>query len=120
MSQYGPPDTDKIVIFRPRIFPSEKEIIAKKALSYVGKKYGYAKLLTHTLDWCLGGVYLFRRMNHADNYPICSWITEHAYNEIGWDFGVPLGGTNPDDIWDWCSTHIERFECLFPLQRLQI
>jgi hypothetical protein len=119
-SQYGPPCIDQVVIYRPQgLFPIELERMAAKARSYVGRKYGWAKLATHFLDWCCGGAYLFRRLNHADRYPICTWVDEEAVDEVHWDFGVPLGSTQPDDIDDYCRLHTEKWHCIFPLQRLR-
>jgi hypothetical protein len=117
-SQYAPPCKDKVVIYRRiGLFPIEKERMAAKARSYVGRKYGWGKLVTHFMDWCCGGVYLFRRLNHAD--PICTWVDEETAHEVHLDFGVPLGSTQPDDIDDYCRAHPDQWACIYPLQRLQ-
>lgn len=118
-SQYGPPSSDQVVIYRPLgLFPIERELMADKAMSYVGRKYGWGKLVTHFLDWCFGGIYLFRRLNHIDRYPICTWVLEESAEEIHRDFGVPKGSTQPDDVDDYCLDHMGKWQCIFPLQRL--
>lgn len=118
-SQYGPPCPDQVVIYRPQgLFPVELQHMAAKAMSYVGRKYGWGKLVTHFLDWCCGGIYLFRRINHSDRYPICTWLLEEAAEEARLDFGVPKGSTQPDDVDDYCIQHDEDWKCIFPLQKL--
>ncbi len=119
-SQYGPPNNDQVVIYRPiGLYPVERQRMADKARSYVGRKYGWGKLVTHFLDWCCGGVYLFRRLNHCDRYPICTWVVEEAAEVAYLDFGVPKGSTQPDDIDDWCRTLPRKWQCIFPLQKLE-
>jgi hypothetical protein len=54
-----PKDGDLTVAGRIAI-PEPAVII--KAESYVGRKYGYAKLLAHWADWVLQGAYVFRRL----------------------------------------------------------
>jgi hypothetical protein len=89
-------------------------------MSYVGKNYGWEKLIPHLLDHTLGGVYLFRRLNSDQRYPICSWVLEWAFHEIGWGFGVPLGSTDPDDAWDYCIENKSRFDCIRMLRTLEV
>jgi hypothetical protein len=118
-SQYGPPCKDQVVIYRRAgLFPLERAHMSAKARSYVGRKYGMGKLITHFLDWCCGGVYLFRRLNHDGRYPICTWVVEAAIDEIHDDFGMPLGSTQPDDIDDYCSKYSKKWTCTYPLRRL--
>lgn len=92
-----------IYIFRAiDITPEEIDKIIEKANSYVGDKYGYLKIVTHTLDWFIGGAYVFRRLTNSDNYPICSWLVAHSYAVVGKTFGVDAGAATPDDIFDFC------------------
>jgi len=88
-------------------------IAAKRAKSYVGRKYGYAKLVAHFLDWCLLGANVFRRLCFMDIYPICSWVVAYAYEPlIGIRaFGVENSAASPDDIWDWCQKNCAS-ECI--------
>lgn len=79
----------------------ERERIAEKAESYVGRSYGYWKLATHALDWLLGGPYLFRRITDDGRYPICSWVGAFAYEEVlPGVFGMDPRAVQPDDMWD--------------------
>lgn len=116
---------EKVIIFRHRTTTLiENELIARKAMSYVGKKYGWFKLVTHAGDCLLGKItgkdlFFFRRITHSDRYPICSWVTEHAEHEVGRSFGKPLGSTTPDDIHDYCMGHPDEFEVIYPLARLR-
>jgi len=122
---YGPPCKEKVIIFRHRTTTLiENELIARKAMSYVGKKYGWFKLVTHAGDCLLGKItgkdlFFFRRITRSDRYPICSWVTEHAEHEVGRSFGKPLGSTTPDDIHDYCMGHPDEFEVIYPLARLR-
>lgn len=108
-----------VAVYRPTNV-SEEDLftIANKAYSYVGASYGYIKIVAHFLDWCLGGRYFFRRFARMEKYPICSWVVADAYAAVGLDFGVPVGQAQPDDIWDYCVTHPERYEVIHPLSPL--
>jgi hypothetical protein len=80
--------------------------IAAKANDYLGRKYGFSKILTHALDGLLVKVFkrelfVFRKLNHVQRYPICSWIWAFAYEKMGFGFGVPANYITPDDMHDW-------------------
>jgi hypothetical protein len=95
-----------VAIFRPlNISPQEIGKVVAKAESYVGRKYGYLKLLAHWADWLLQGAYVFRRLTTQDNYPICSWVVAYAFAAADKDFGVEPGAATPDDIWDFVIKH---------------
>ena len=83
--------------------------IVAKANGYVGRQYGWTKIVTHLLDWGLKGAYVFRRLTHDDDYPICSWLVAHAYLAADMTFGVPAGAANPDDIWDYVVANTDEF-----------
>lgn len=110
MGAYRRMKNTEVAIFRP-VNRDEYvlETIALKANSYVGRKYGYLKIVAHFLDWCLGGRYFFRRFARMDRYPICSWVVSYSYDAVHMDFGVPPWAASPDDIWDYCLSHPEEF-----------
>ena len=94
----------KLAIYRPTRLARDKiQGIVAKAESYVGRDYGYGKIVLHALDWVLQGAYVFRRLGRMDDYPICSWLVAHAYGEAGVHFGVDPGAASPDDIWDYVT-----------------
>jgi hypothetical protein len=86
---------------------------------YVGRRYGYLKMLAHLLDWLFLGVYLFRRIASMDRYPICSWVVAHAYGKTGRHFGVAPGAASPDDIWDYVVAHPQEYRCVRALAPLR-
>jgi hypothetical protein len=89
------------------------------ARKYKGRDYGYPAIVTHWLDWCLQGAYVFRRLTNSDRYPICSWLVDYVCNKLRVNFGVPKGSANPDDIWDYIQAHPAEFEEILPLGRLE-
>jgi hypothetical protein len=97
--------------------------VTRQALTYVNAKFGPAKMLTHLFDGLLNkivqrDVFFFRRLNHADRYPLCCWITVFAYDRaLGYRFGVPPDCADPDHIHDWVSTHPEEWVQVFRLER---
>jgi hypothetical protein len=119
MLSYCNSKSTEVAIFRPALSDGEISRIVARANGYVGRDYGYIKLLAHFIDWCLGGIYLARRIARMDNYPICSWVVAYAYDEVGLDFGVPPEVASPDDIWDYCVAHPEYFFCVHPLSTLK-
>lgn len=111
MEVYRKSKSTAIAIFRPiNLSQEELDTIVFKANSYVGADYGYGKLITHFIDWLLGGVYFARRFTNSDNYPICSWLVAYAYMTVDKDFGVEPGAASPDDIWDFCITNTDKYQ----------
>lgn len=109
----------EVAVFRPlNLSPQEIEKVVEKAESYVGRKYGYMKLLAHWADWLLQGAYVFRRLTTQDDYPICSWVVAYAFAAAGKDFGEEPGAATPDDIWDFVTSHPQYYDEILPLGRL--
>jgi hypothetical protein len=108
-----------IAIFRfAGLTPEQRGRVAQKAVSYLGRKYGYHWIAAHALDRAIGGRYLFRRLAGMDNYAICSWLVSRAYSSVNVDFGVPENALQPDDIWDRVTDHPAfGWECVMPLQK---
>jgi hypothetical protein len=108
-----------VAIFRPvNLEMGERWKIASTAMDYVGRKYGALKILAHLGDWLLQGAYVFRRIAGDDNYPICSWLVAHSFATAGRNFGVSPGAASPDDIWDFCTSNPDKYECVVPLGNL--
>ncbi len=105
---------DELCIFRPlNLTQEDLNAIAQKAETYVGRDYGYLKLGLHLLDWCIGGKYFFRRLGRLDNYPICSYVVSSAYKVRGKSFGIANFGASPDDMWDFCITHPDKYQFIW-------
>jgi hypothetical protein len=109
----------RVAIARPtNIELAERVSIARIALNYAGRDYGWWKLLLHLGDKLLGGVYFFRRAARLKKYPICSFLVAEAYGRRGYDFGVKVGEAQPDDIWDYCVAS-PNYKFVRPLTRLE-
>jgi hypothetical protein len=118
--QYGPPSTSEVAIYRAtNLTQEEVDTIISAAESYVGRKYGFLKLLAHLGDWALQGAYLFRRLAKMDRYPICSWLVACAYAKADKTFGVAPGAASPDDIWDFIQKRPDIYTEILSLQRLE-
>jgi len=108
-----------VSVFRPLQLDADQIVrVVAKAESYVGRRYGYLKLLAHWADWLLQGAYVFRRLASEDRYPICSWVVSHAFAAADTHFGVEPGAATPDDIWDFVQDHPDRFLEVLPLGRI--
>jgi len=106
----------KVAVYRPtNLSNDEINLIVGKAESYVGRKYGYGKILAHLGDWLLGGRYFFRRFASMDKYPICSWLVAAAYAAADKNFGCEIGMAEPDDIWDFVTNNKDKYTCIWPL-----
>jgi hypothetical protein len=96
--------------------------IARQAREYLGRKFGWSKLVTHLLDALVNKVahkpiFFFRRLNHDQRYPICSWITAFSYDRaVHYQFGVPPECADPDHIHDWLVAHPDEWVCIFSLE----
>ena len=112
--RYGDGRSD-VAVYRAALTERERAAIAYSARSYVGRQYGYLKLILHLCDWLLQGAYVFRRLGRMDRYPICSWLVAHCYAKVGRSFGVPPGAASPDDIWDCVTERSHDYTCIRPL-----
>ena len=107
-----------VAIYRPtNLTLPERKRIVDAANSYVGRPYGYLKIVLHLLDWLILGAYVFRQLGRSERYPICSWLVAHSFKKVGKHFGVPPGAATPDDIWDFVreSPHYACIRELRPL-----
>jgi hypothetical protein len=110
LGRYAKKPKTGVAVFRPiNLTDDEKAKVVAKAESYVGRKYGWPKIATHLMDWCLNGAYVFRRLTNKDDYPICSWVVAYAYLAAGKDFRVDAGAANPDDIWDFVRENPDKY-----------
>jgi hypothetical protein len=110
---------DKVAIYRSLdLSEKERNAIVNKAEMYVGRQYGYFKIVAHLFDWALGGRYVFRRIAAMDNYPICSWVVAQSYATVGKNFGVEAGAASPDDIWDHIQKNKSKYKCVRALREV--
>ena len=108
-----------VAVYRPTNLTTLESLhVSEHADNYVGRKYGYIKIVAHFLDWCLAGRYFFRRFAFMDNYPICSWVVAQAFAKEGYTFGVDPGAASPDDIWDFVTNNPDKYDCIYELGRL--
>jgi len=97
----------------------QRQALTRKALVYRGTKFGWGKLVTHVLDGLINKIarqeiFFFRRLNHRDRYPICSWITAFAYDRaLHYRFGVPPECADPDLMHDWVKAHPGEWTLIF-------
>lgn len=109
----------EVAVFRPlNMTDADLAKVVAKAETYVGRRYGYLKLLAHWGDWVLQGAYVFRRLANQDRYPICSWVVAYAFAEAGRHFGVEPGAATPDDIWDFVTGNPDAYLEVVALGRL--
>jgi hypothetical protein len=93
--------------------------LTRQAVRYVNTRISFRKLFTHLLDGLLNKVarrevFFFRRLNHDDRYPICSWITAFAYDRaLHYQFGAPPSCADPDQIADWVRAHPREWTRVF-------
>jgi hypothetical protein len=102
--------------------PEQRETVARKAESYIGRQYGWWKLLIHLLDAFLTFLrrketYFFRRMMFYDRYPICSWVEAYAYKAVQIDFGCAPNAADPDVIQDYKKAHPESWKLIVKAER---
>jgi hypothetical protein len=108
-----------IAIYRPLNIDVETHyLIAIEATNFVGRTYGYIKIVAHALDWFIGGWFVFRRLARMEQYPMCSWLVAHAYSKAGYNFGVKPDAAEPDDIWDYVTSNPDKYKCIWPLSKL--
>ena len=118
-SRFGGSRKHQVAVYRPKaISDADVATIVKSAEDDVGQEYGHLMIAAHLLDRLFLGVYFFRRMVRAEDYPICSWVVAWAYQKTGRGFGVPAAAADPDDIWDYIQSHRDEYDEILPLQHL--
>jgi len=102
---------NKIMIYRPiNLTYNMKLIIQQQAERYIGKSYGYFKIVLHFFDWIIGNRQFFRRLMVLDKYPICSYLVAKSFSAIGADFGIKAKFASPDDILDFCQRNEDKYK----------
>lgn len=115
--KYAGTNTEVAVFRANNLELAERVSIARIALNFTDRKYGWWKLILHFADKALNGAYFFRRLASIKKYPICSFLVAEAYGRRGYDFGVEVGEAQPDDIWDYC-VNSDNYDQIRPLRRL--
>jgi hypothetical protein len=99
---------DRFAIFRNTNLTNEKRaLIQEEALKYKGRFYGFSKILLNGLDLSISKIigkeiFLFRKLQFIDRYPICNWLVSYSYyNATGYTFGCEPKLTNPDSMTDY-------------------
>lgn len=93
-------------VWRYKPFTVEERIqVAKKAEEYLGRKYGWWKLIVHLGDGMISKItgkdaFFFRKVLHTKKYPICSWVWAWAYWQEGVLFGTDPAYADPDSQHD--------------------
>lgn len=98
---YNQNENSVCVLRNNMLTEDQRTLVVNKARTYVGRKYGYLKILAHAGDYVIGGKYFFRKLCRMDNYPICSWAISHPYEVVNYKFlDLDANLAQPDDIWD--------------------
>lgn len=98
------PEKYRLKIVVPWVLTArDRYSILKRANKYIGKKYGFGRIVAHAGDWFLSKfkkeeVKFFRKKLEEEDYPICSWFVSWAYEAIGVEFGMKKKFVQPDDI----------------------
>lgn len=106
-----------VAIFRPRnLTDAQRSEIRYYLATMEGQTYGYGKLLVHLARRLVpGSRAIIDPLAGAmvDKWPICSFLVAHAFREAGLDFGVSEDLATPDDIWDFCTSHPDKYELVW-------
>lgn len=110
---------EHMIVMRPlNLNPSERHAVVNRALSYVGARYGWWKLLFH-LGHKLTGKDWFLDLSFIERFPICSFLVADAFQSVGFDFGVPDDEAQPDDIFDFTTSRRDKYACVMPLTNMK-
>lgn len=119
---YGPAKGSKqsvIAVYRPFTTTSgQRSIVAAKAETFVGQRYGWWKLGAHLLDAGISkvagrDVRAARKLLFWDARPICSFLVAEAFAAAGLNFGVAPGTADPHDIENFCSEKVDKYHRVF-------
>jgi len=109
--KYMKKDTPFVVHRLKRQLSSKQEkALHLAACKNIGRRYGYFKIIVHAMDKLLNNQYVFRRILYSDQFPICSWVVAHCYEEAGLSLGGHADELQPDDILDFLERSPDFYE----------
>ncbi len=117
---------DIVSVYRCRGFTSDQRIFVAACMrAFVGKKYGWWKLITNLVDnKMLGGRVVLRRLHFIESRPICTYSLGLALEQAGVQFDdehghlIPGKALQPDDADDSIARHPELWETIVYRQRV--
>lgn len=110
----------KVVVYRLRGMKDEI-CLANLAVDLKGGKYGFVRIGAHFFDWLgsRGRKYTWRkRIPGGLAGRECSNVIAYLWNKcMGLTFGVPQYAASPDDIDDYCASHVDKYQVIRPWGR---
>lgn len=109
----------ELVIFRNRgLFLNEQKRLVSSVRKKIGIFYSPFRIVTQFIDKMIGKVIrrdvdLFDRLVTFPWTTICSTLWAEAYQSIGISFGEDGESADPEEMFDWCSTHPELWKMIF-------
>lgn len=100
----------------------QRVALTGQAMRYLNVKFGMARFSAHLLDDLIGKLlrrefFFFRHIDPEDRRPVCSGITASVYDRaLHYRFGVDPECADPDDIYDWVTTHPDDWVLVFRLE----
>lgn len=105
----------QLAIFRPlNLTAEDMHVVVLTAESFVGRKYGWRKIVEHGLERFVGSNFLTRLVGGGDDAPDCDWVVSKSYAAAGKDFGKPAGRADPDDIHDFVLANPDKYVRIWP------
>jgi hypothetical protein len=100
----------------------QRRALTREALKYVNVRLGFVKFWAHLFDDLIckllhKDVFLFRRIDPEDRHPVCSGVTASVYDKaLHYGFGVDAECADPDQIYDWVSSHPDEWVRVFSME----
>jgi len=108
-AEYPPEMLHNLQLLRPlNVCRKGVNTIVKAARGYVGRPYGWLKIIGHLLH--------LERWLHRDDHPICTWVAAKSYEAEGLDFGKPAAWIGPDDIDDFARDNPKKYMIIRDVQ----
>lgn len=107
----GPLDTSngaQVRVFGPveMLIQTEVDIFRNAANEFVGRSYGWWKLLFHLADRALfRGRKVLSHALRLDARPICSYLAAKVGDRVGLYYGCDPEVATPDEMLDYCMAH---------------
>ena len=100
----------------------QRRALTRELLRYLRVKFSMAKFFAHLLDDLIGKLvhrefFFFRHIDPEDRRPVCSGITASVYSRaLHYRFGIDPECADPDDIYDWVTTHLAEWVRVYRLE----
>lgn len=107
-------DIKNAILLSPKNLSEDTRLgIAKKAMEFEGRPYGFDRYVGALADAVLDKDWASEHLYFSKKFPYCSVLVSAAYDAFGLDFGEPAQGVTPAEILTFAVRHPDVYEWVY-------